>query len=88
MMELSKKQQKKIKKRLKQWLYKQSLKPKLIPCDKCIRLGISDPECLSLEWCRKMKIPFTCASCKFPQYKNTLKTPTRGNVGMIYGDCK
>lgn len=81
---ISKKQQKKIQKHLTRWLQKMSLLPKMVQCDICNRLGVSDPECFSLEWCRKMGVKFTCGSCKFPQYQFTLRTPIRGNVGVIY----
>ena len=81
---LSKKQQKKNLKRIARFIQKMSLNPKPIKCDKCNRYGVSDPECISLEYCRKVGIPFTCGSCKWSQYENTLRCPTRGNVGVIY----
>ena len=70
---------------LKRWLLKIKYSNKVVQCDKCNRLAISDPDRFSLEYCRKMKIPFTCSSCKFPQYADTLCCSTRGNVGKIYG---
>lgn len=82
---ISKSQAKKLKKRLKRWLLKISLLPKVVPCDLCKRLAISDPERLSLEYCRRVNISFRCGSCLYPQYQYTLCTPTRGNIGGIYG---
>ena len=62
------------------------IKPEyLTACDDCNRMGISNPERLSKEYCHKMKISFRCASCLFPQYADSLKSPTRGNVEKIYG---
>ena len=81
---ISKKQQKKNLKRLNKYLLKISLLPKVVECDKCMRLSVSDPECFSLAYCRRVKIPYLCGSCKFPNYKYTLRTSTRGNVNVIY----
>lgn len=80
---LSKKQQKRNKKYLDRWLQKISNMPKITKCDICHRLGLSDPECLSVEYCRRVGIKFKCGSCKFSQYENTLRCPTRGNVNCI-----
>lgn len=70
---------------LKRWLLKIKYSNKVVQCDKCNRLAISDYDRFNLEYCRKMKIPFTCSSCKFPQYADTLCCSTRGNVEKIYG---
>ena len=80
----SKKELKRIKRYLEQYLLKISLLPKIVKCDKCNRYSLSDNDCFSLEYCRLMKIPFTCGSCKFPQYRDSLNTSVRGNVGIIY----
>ena len=66
------------------------LQPKIKPeylttCDDCGRMAISNPDRLSKEYCKKMKIQFRCGSCLFPQYANTLKSATRGNIERIYG---
>lgn len=82
---ISKTQFKKNRKRFDRWLLKISLLPKIVKCDDCNRLAISDNECLSLEYCRRVEIKFLCGSCKFPQYKDSLRTATRGNVMKIYG---
>lgn len=79
---ISKKQAKKLKKRLERWLNKIALMPKVVPCDNCNRLGVSDVECFDVGYCRRMGIRFLCGSCRFPQYKDTLRTSTRGNVNI------
>lgn len=86
MTELSKKRIKKNAKYLKRYLLKISLKPTVKQCEVCNRLGDSDPETLSYEYCKRVGIKFRCGSCKFPQYSEILKSPTRGNVNGIYGD--
>ena len=68
-----------------EWL-QEKIKPIYVTkCDICNRLALSDPERFSKEYCRKMKIKFRCGSCLFPQYVDSLNTPMRGNVNLIYG---
>ena len=73
---------------MRRWLIRQNGKPRLVQCEKCPRLGWSVKDCFSLEYCRRSRIPFTCGSCKFPQYEHTLCSPVRGNVNRIYGGSK
>ena len=67
-----------------EWLQEKEIPAYLTICG-CGRITTSDPNRLSKEYCKKMGIQFRCGSCLFPQYENTLKTPTRGNIGKVYG---
>jgi hypothetical protein len=82
--QLSKKRIKKNAKYLKRWLDKIALRPTVEQCENCGRLGESDPERFSLSYCQRVGIQFRCGSCLYPKYVHTLKTPTRGNVDIIY----
>ena len=84
----SKKQLKRIKRDSEMWMRKVQMIPKVIKCDNCNRFGISDPECFSIEYCRKHNVRFLYGSCRCPQYDNSLRNPTRGDVDKIYGNKK
>jgi len=80
---LSKKQLKRIKKYQVSWLQKINNLPKVVQCENCKRLGLSDPERFSIEYCHRVGIQFRCGSCLYPKYVHTLKNPTRGDVDII-----
>ena len=57
-------------------------------CDLCPNLTHKEENQFTLDYCRRVNIPFRCGSCLFPQYRYTLCCPTRGNVYRIYGESK